>query len=55
MDELGGRTYFSVYFAVVISLVIAALSLISLRMHLANYREQGVLRRMSTTSVPRRG
>jgi ABC-2 type transport system permease protein len=52
VNRLGGRTYFSVYFPVVISLVIAALSLISLPMHLANYREQGVLRRISTTPVP---
>jgi len=50
--SLGGLTYFSVYFPVLIVLVLAMLSLISLPVHLATYREQGILRRMSTTPVP---
>ena len=50
--SLGGLTYFSVYFPVLIALVLAMLSLISLPVHLATYREQGILRRMSTTPVP---
>ncbi len=50
--SLGGLTYFGVYFPILIALVLAALSLISLPVHLATYREQGILRRMSTTPVP---
>jgi len=50
--SLGGLTWFSVYFPVLIALVLAMLSLISLPVHLATYREQGILRRMSTTPVP---
>jgi len=49
--SLGGLTWFSVYFPVLIALVLAMLSLISLPVHLATYREQGILRRMSTTPV----
>lgn len=52
VDRLGGLTYFSVYFPILIAFVIAVLSLISLPIHLATYREQGILRRMSTTPVP---
>ncbi len=50
--SLGDLTYFSVYFPILIAFVIAMLSLISLPTHLATYREQGILRRMSTTPVP---
>ncbi len=49
---MGGLTYFSVYFPILIAFVLAMLSLISLPVHLATYREQGILRRMSTTPVP---
>ena len=49
---LGGLSYFSVYFPILITFTLAILSLISLPTHLANYREQGILRRMSTTPVP---
>jgi ABC-2 type transport system permease protein len=52
--RFGGLTYFSVYFPIVIAFVVAILSLISLPTHLATYREQGILRRMSTTPVPPR-
>lgn len=50
--SLGGLTYFSVYFSILIAFVLAVLSLISLPTHLATYREQGILRRLSTTPVP---
>ncbi len=50
--SLGGLTYFSVYFPILIAFVLGMLSLISLPVHLASYREQGILRRMSTTPVP---
>ena len=48
----GGLTWFGVYFPILIGLVLAMLSLISLPVHLATYRQQGILRRMSTTPVP---
>ena len=52
VKSLGGLTYFSVYFPILIALALAVISLISLPVHLATYREQGILRRMSTTPVP---
>ena len=48
----GGLTYFSIYFPILIVLALAVISLISLPLHLADYRAQGILRRMSTTPVP---
>ncbi len=50
--SLGGLTYFSVYFPILIGFALAGLCLISLPIHLARDREQGILRRMSTTPVP---
>ena len=50
--SLGGLTYFGVYLPVLIALVVAALGLSSLPTPLVSYREQGVLRRLSTTPVP---
>jgi len=50
--RLGGLTYFTVYFPIVIVLSVAILALVSLPMRLASYREQGILRRLSTTPVP---
>jgi ABC-2 type transport system permease protein len=50
--SLGGLSYFSVYFPILIAFVLAMLALISLPVHLASYREQGILRRMSTSPVP---
>lgn len=50
--QLGGLTYFDVYFPILMAFVLAVLALISLPTHLATYREQGILRRMSTTPVP---
>ena len=50
--SLGGLTYFASYFPILIGFALAALCLISLPIHLARDREQGILRRMSTTPVP---
>jgi ABC-2 type transport system permease protein len=52
LSDLGGLTLFEVYFPVLIALVIAALGFNSLPSPLATYREQGILRRLSTTPVP---
>jgi len=52
IKSLGGLTVFSVYFPVPIAWVLGLLALISLPGHLADYRQQGILRRMSTTPVP---
>ncbi|PKQ18307.1 MAG: ABC transporter permease [Actinobacteria bacterium HGW-Actinobacteria-8] len=41
------------YMGAYVGLVIAALGLISLPTHLANYRERGVLRRFDASSIPR--
>lgn len=52
VTSLGGLSYFSVYFPVLIAVAIGMLALLSLPGHLADYRQQGILRRMSTTPVP---
>jgi ABC-2 type transport system permease protein len=52
LKVLGGLTYFDVYVPVFLALVIAAIGLISLPVPLASYREQGILRRLSTTPAP---
>ena len=49
---LGGLTYLSIYVPILIVFVVAILALIGLTAPLASYREQGVLRRLSTTPVP---
>lgn len=49
---LGGLTYLSIYIPILIVFVVAILALIGLTAPLANYREQGVLRRLRTTPVP---
>jgi ABC-2 type transport system permease protein len=46
---LNGADY---YMTASVGLVIAALGLLSLPIHLAGYREQGVLKRLRTSSVP---
>lgn len=51
-SKLGGLTYFDVYFPIVIAISVSIIALVSLPTHLASYREQGVLRRLSTTPVP---
>jgi ABC-2 type transport system permease protein len=50
--KLGGMSYFGVYFPILIAFSVAVLALVSLPTHLASYREQGILRRLSTTPVP---
>lgn len=49
---LGGLTLLSIYIPILIALTLALLALVGLAAPLAAYREQGVLRRMSTTPVP---
>jgi ABC-2 type transport system permease protein len=51
-EQFGGISFFSLYAPTLILLVVMVLSLLSLPMQLAGYREQGVLRRMWTTPVP---
>ncbi len=51
-ESLSGLSYFDVYVPTLIALVIAALAFFSLPTPLATYREQGILRRLSTTPVP---
>ncbi len=50
--SLGGLTAFDVYVPILISFVIAILGLNSLPLPLVSYRDQGILRRLSTTPVP---
>lgn len=50
-EHFGGISFFSLYAPTLILLVLLVLSLLSLPMQLAGYREQGVLRRMWTTPV----
>src|SRR5512135_732486 len=51
-NSLGGLTVFSVYFPSLLTLALAVLTLINLPTHLADYRQQGILRRLGTTPVP---
>jgi ABC-2 type transport system permease protein len=50
--EFGGVSFFTVYTPALIVLVLIFLGLLNLPAQMASYREQGVLRRMSTTPVP---
>jgi ABC-2 type transport system permease protein len=50
--KLGGLTRFAAEFPVLIILIIAGLALFNVPVRLATYREQGILRRLSTTPVP---
>ena len=52
VKSLGGLTVFSTYFPVLIAFALAMIALMSLPGHLADYRQQGILRRLSTTPVP---
>jgi ABC-2 type transport system ATP-binding protein len=52
LKQLGGLTFLETYVPVLIIFGIAALALFSLPTPLATYREQGILRRLSTTPVP---
>ena len=49
---MGGLTLFPVYVPIIIAMAIAILGLISLPAALVSYRDQGILRRLSTTPVP---
>jgi ABC-2 type transport system permease protein len=50
-DE-SGLTVFSWFFPSLLTLALITLSLVFLPTHLAEYRQQGILRRMGTTPVP---
>jgi ABC-2 type transport system permease protein len=50
--SLGGLSYLSIYVPVLIAFSLAMLALVCLTTPLAAYREQGVLRRLSTTPAP---
>lgn len=50
--DLGGLTVLSLYAPILSAFALAYLGLVGLSMPLATYREQGVLRRMSTTPAP---
>ncbi len=50
--SLGGLTLFPVYVPILICMAIAILGFISLPAALVSYRDQGILRRLSTTPVP---
>lgn len=52
LRQFEGLTAFSVYFPALIVLALAVLSLLSLPIHLADYRGQGILRRLGTTPAP---
>lgn len=51
-EEWGGTTPANYYVAAYIGTVIAALALVSVPVHLASYRERGILRRFTASSVP---
>jgi ABC-2 type transport system permease protein len=52
MAKFGGISFFNLYAPTLVLLVLLVLGLLSLPMQMASYREQGVLRRFSTTPVP---
>ncbi len=52
LKSMDGMTVFTVYFPVVLTLAMGMLALINLPTHLADYRQQGILRRLGTTPVP---
>ena len=49
---LGGISFFNLYVPTLLVFVLLGVGLISLPQQLATYRQQGVLRRMSSTPVP---
>lgn len=51
-ESMGGLTVFSWFFPSLLALALITLSLVFLPAHLADYRQQGILRRMGTTPVP---
>lgn len=52
LKVLGGLTTFNAYVPIFLAMVIAALAFYGLPIPLAIYRDQGILRRLSTTPVP---
>jgi ABC-2 type transport system permease protein len=52
LAALGGLTRFDLYVPILLCFAVAAIALLSMPSPLATYREQGVLRRLSTTPVP---
>jgi ABC-2 type transport system permease protein len=52
-ESMDGLTVFGVFFPSLLTFAIAILALIFLPTHLADYRQQGILRRLGTTPVPR--
>jgi ABC-2 type transport system permease protein len=52
VPTLGGLNYLSIDVPILIAFVLASLALIGMTTPLATYREQGVLRRLSTTPLP---
>ena len=50
--EFGGVSFFTIYTPTLVVLVLLVLALLSVPVQMAGYREQGVLRRMTTTPVP---
>ena len=51
--SLGGLTAFDVYLPILVVFALSMLALLGLPIPLASYRELGLLRRLSTTPVPR--
>jgi ABC-2 type transport system permease protein len=51
--SLGGYTAFALYVPILVVFAVAMLALLGLPIPLASYRELGLLRRLSTTPVPR--
>lgn len=50
--SMGGLTVFSAYFPALLTFAMAMLAFLNLPTHLADYRQQGILRRLGTTPVP---
>jgi len=51
VEEMGGRRGIELYLPITMALAIATVTMVTLLNVLANYRERGVLRRLSTTPV----
>jgi ABC-2 type transport system permease protein len=51
-ESLGGLSYFTIYIPILMALVIGVLGVVALPSPLVTYREQGILRRLSTTPAP---